>query len=100
MNFIGIGIILLIIGVITFSGCTQEPKVNDTILIQNSTFNLDTMQVRAVAPVMRVNQDNSLHKIVSDTGTFKSPTLSHGDTSIILSAMVANTITMMELKHQ
>ena len=80
MNFIGIGIILLIIGVITFLGCTQEPKVNDTILIQNSTFNLDTMQVRAVAPVMRVNQDNSLHKIVSDTGAFESPTLNHGDT--------------------
>ena len=80
LNFIGIGIILLVIGVITFSGCTQEPKINDTILIQNSTFNPNTMQVRAGTPVTWVNQDNSTHKIVSDTGAFESPTLNPGDT--------------------
>lgn len=79
VNFIGIGIILMVIGVIAFSGCTQQQESVGTILIQNSTFNPNPLHIKAGAEVSWINQDNSSHKIVSDTGNFESPTLNNGD---------------------
>ena len=80
VNFIGIGIIIIVVGVIAFSGCTQQPLSDNTILIQNSTFNPNPMHIKAGTEVVWVNQDNTPHKIVSDTGNFESPTLNNGDT--------------------
>ena len=80
VNFIGIGVIIMVVGVIAFSGCTQQPESSDTILIQNSTFNPNPIHVKAGAEVAWTNQDDNPHKIVSDTGDFESPTLNKGDT--------------------
>lgn len=79
LNFIRIGIILLVIGVISISGCTQENQTN-TIIIQNSTFKPDPMHVKAGEMVRWTNQDNTPHKLISDTGDFESPDLNNGDT--------------------
>ncbi|MGB9978000.1 cupredoxin domain-containing protein [Methanobacterium sp.] len=79
VNFIGIGIILLIVGVIAFSGCTQNPEVTNTVIIQNSTFSPNPIHLEAGTEVTWINQDNASHKIVSDTGDFESPTLNKGD---------------------
>ncbi|MCZ3364319.1 MULTISPECIES: cupredoxin domain-containing protein [Methanobacterium] len=79
LNFIRIGIILLVIGVISISGCTQEKQTN-TIIIQNFTFKPNPMHVKAGDVVRWTSHDNAPHKIVSDTGNFESPDLNNGDT--------------------
>lgn len=79
LNIIRIGIILLFIGLISVSGCTQVKQTN-TINIQNSTFKPNPMLVKSGAEVRWTNQDNTPHKIVSDSGYFESPTLNKGDT--------------------
>ena len=79
LNFIKIGIILLVVGVISVSGCTHE-KQTTTINIENSTFKPNPMHVKTGTIVRWTNQDNTPHKIVSDTGNFESPDLNNGDT--------------------
>lgn len=79
LNFIGIGIIVLIIGVITLSGCTQTPGSNNTITIQNSSFNPDQLNVTIGTAIYWVNKDSVPHKVVSDNGVFESPNLNPGD---------------------
>ncbi|MEL7669316.1 cupredoxin domain-containing protein [Methanobacterium sp.] len=78
-NLIRIGIILMVIGVTSASGCTQEKQTN-TITVGNSTFKPNPMYVTSGAMVRWTNQDNTPCKIVSDTGNFESPTLNKGDT--------------------
>lgn len=71
-NFVIIGIILLLIGVITFSGCAQYPN---TIIIQNSTFNPPEKNITAGTTITWINNDSVTHTVVSDTGTFQNITL-------------------------
>lgn len=79
LNFIRVGIVILVIAVISISGCTQVKQTN-TIIIQNSTFKPDPMNVKAGEMVRWTNHDNVPHKIISDTGYFESPNLNNGDT--------------------
>lgn len=74
-----IGIIILMIGVITFSGCTEIQTKENTITIQNSTFNPKELTINVGTAVYWVNNDSIPHKIVSDNGTFESQTLNSGD---------------------
>ena len=76
LNFLGIGIILMVIGIIAFSGCAQN---QNTVVIQNSTFNPSQKNIAAAASVQWINKDSTPHKIVSDTGIFESQTLNPGD---------------------
>jgi len=76
LNFLAIGIILLVIGIIAFSGCAQN---QNTVTIQNSTFNPPQKNIAAAATVKWINNDSAPHKIVSDTGMFESQTLNPGD---------------------
>jgi plastocyanin len=79
LNFVGIGIIVQVIGVITFSGCTEIPGSNNTIIIQNSTFNPNQMNVTIGTAVYWVNRDSVNHTVVSDSGVFESKILEPGN---------------------
>jgi len=86
-------VFLGILGVISVSGCisTNENQsgnqsyINnssnigvDIISIQNSTFKPNKITIHRGADVRWVNHDKTIHKVVSDNGTFQSPDLTQG----------------------
>jgi plastocyanin len=81
----GIGIVILILGIVAFSGCTQNQQnttvqnAPNTVIIQNFAFNPDTITVPVGTTVTWINQDSATHDVVSDTGAFTSPRLNTGD---------------------
>lgn len=79
LNIVGFGIILLVTGIITFSGCTEHQEATYTITIQNSSFDPAELNARPGETIMWVNNDSVPHRVVSDTGAFESPTLNSGD---------------------
>ena len=50
-----------------------------TITIQNMTFNPDKITVRSGTNIQWINNDNTQHQIMSDTGSFQSNILNPGD---------------------
>lgn len=79
-NFIGIGIIALLVGVVAFSGCTQNQQTvpANTVYIQNFAFNPTSLTVKAGTTVTWVNKDSTTHTVISDNGAFTSGDLSPG----------------------
>lgn len=78
-----IGIIILILGLVAFSGCIQnqqnttQQNAPNTVIIQNFAFNPDTLTVKVGTTVTWINQETD-HDVVSDAGVFTSPRLNNG----------------------
>ncbi len=73
-------ILSVIISVIFLSGCTQQP-VNpgeNTVLIENLTFNPNSLTVENGTTVTWINNDEVDHTIVEDNDLFSSGTLTNG----------------------
>jgi plastocyanin len=83
-KYIGIGIIVLIMGIVAFSGCTQnqqnttQQNTPNTVIIQNFAFNPNSLTVPVGTTVTWINQESTPHDVVSDTGVFTSPRLNTG----------------------
>lgn len=79
-NFIGIGIIALLIGVVALSGCTQNQQnvPANTVYVQNFAFNPNSLTVKVGTTVTWVNKDSTTHTVISDNGAFTSGDLSPG----------------------
>lgn len=79
-KYVGIGMIVLLVGVIAFSGCTQNQQniPPNTVMIQNFAFNPNSITVKVGTNVTWVNQDSASHTIVGDNGTFQSNNLANG----------------------
>ena len=89
--YIKIGIAIIIVGIITISGCTQNQQKSPqnttssqnnsqyTVMIQNFTFTPNTLTVKAGTNVTWINQDSAVHDVTSDSGSFTSPDLNKGD---------------------
>jgi plastocyanin len=89
--YIKIGIIALILGVIALSGCVQNQQKNpqnttipqnasqSKVLIQNFTYNPNTLTVKAGTNVTWINHDSVIHDVSSDTGAFASKDLTKGE---------------------
>lgn len=88
LKYTGIGIVILIFGIVAFSGCTQNQQntkgqnasqnTQNTVIIQNFAFNPDTLTVPVGTTITWINQESTPHDVVSDTGAFTSPRLSTG----------------------
>ena len=84
LKYTGIGIVILILGIVAFSGCTQNQQTTtgqnapNTVIIQNFAFNPDTLTVPVGTTVTWINQESTPHDVVSDTGAFTSPSLNTG----------------------
>lgn len=80
-----IGIILVIYGVVTISGCAQNQQNTSqnsssaTVMIQNFAYNPNTLTVKAGTNVTWVNQDSAIHDVASDSGAFASKDLAKGE---------------------
>lgn len=72
-NLLFVGV-LLVLGVVAVSGCTSQYTAN-TITIQNSTFNPNTLNVKPGTTVTWINKDNQTQDIVSNSGIFDSGNL-------------------------
>lgn len=79
-NFIGIGIIALLVGIVALSGCTQSQQnvPANTVYIQNFAFNPTSLTVKAGTTVTWVNKDSTTHTVISDNGAFPSGDLNPG----------------------
>lgn len=66
--------ILLVIGVVSVSGCTTQYSAN-TITIQNTAFNSTTLNINPGTTVTWINKDNETQDIVSNSGIFNSGNL-------------------------
>lgn len=77
----GIGIIVLLIGVVALSGCTQNQQnvPPNTVVIQNFAFSPNTITVKVGTTVTWINQDSTVHNVISDTGAFGSKNLNPGE---------------------
>lgn len=76
-------VLLLILGVIPFSGCTNSNQTSNNlgpnaIAIQNMAFSPTTLTVKAGTTVKWTNLDQTMHDVTSDTGVFKSGNLTNG----------------------
>ena len=73
-KYMGIGVILLLIGVVAFSGCTQYQQnvPPNTVYIQNFAFSPNNLTVKTGATVTWVNKDSTTHTVTSDNGAFTS----------------------------
>jgi plastocyanin len=52
--------------------------VSTTIIIQNGAFNPNNINVKTGTNVQWIDQDNTQHQIISDSGEFQSPILNNG----------------------
>ena len=92
--YIKIGILILVLGVVTLSGCVQNPQNQSTlnqtqnqsnatkyaVKAQNFTFIPNNLTVPVGSIVTWTNQQNGvIHRIYSDTGAFKSNNLTVGE---------------------
>ena len=94
-----IGILILILGVTSFSECVQNPPTQTpsnqtssnqtpnpqanskyTVTIQNLTFTPSPLMVPVGTTVTWTNQDSTTHRVISDTGAFESKNLNPGNT--------------------
>jgi len=58
---------------------TNMTSAATTISIQNMAFNPNKITVKSGTNVQWINNDNTQHQIVSDSGAFQSNTLNPGD---------------------
>ena len=95
--YIGTLILILVLGVVALSGCTQNPQNNTTtnqttsptqnqsnatkytVTIQNFAFNPGTLTVPVGTTVKWANQDPRIHRVYSNTEVFESKDLNTGD---------------------
>lgn len=73
--------ILMILGIVSVSGCTnnsQSGTTANTVNIQNMAFNPATLNVKVGTTVKWVNMDSTTHQVVSNTGVFNSGVLKNG----------------------
>lgn len=73
-KYIGIGAVLLLIGMVMLSGCTQSPQniPPNTVIIQNFAFSPNNLTVKAGTTVTWINNDSTTHTVTSDNGAFQS----------------------------
>jgi plastocyanin len=57
---------------------TTNNTVASVINIQNGAFNPNNLTVKTGTNVQWINNDNTTHQIISDTGEFQSPVLGNG----------------------
>ena len=80
-----IGIVLLLSGAVTISGCVQNQQNGSqnsspsTVMIQNFAYNPSTLTVKAGTTVTWTNQDSAIHDVASDSGAFASKDLAKGE---------------------
>ena len=94
-------IIIIVAGVYIYSTQSSKPNVQtgvnnssnqslgnnssnvtsaaSTITIQNMTFNPNKITIRSGTNIQWINNDNTQHQIMSDTGSFQSNILNPGD---------------------
>ena len=80
--------ILLILGVVAFSGCTNNTNQTGStsssnlapneVAIQNMAYNPTTITVKAGTTVKWTNFDQTTHDATSETGVFGSGNLTNG----------------------
>ena len=70
----GLGVIVLLVGIIALSGCTQNQQnvPPNTVYIQNFAFNPTNLTVKVGTTVTWINQDSTTHTVTSDNGAFQS----------------------------
>jgi plastocyanin len=82
-KFICLGI-LLILGVVAFSGCTSNTNSTNVganeVSIQNMAYNPSTLTVKVGTTVKWTNLDPATHDVTSDTGVFQSGNMTNGQT--------------------
>ncbi len=75
-------IVLIIIGVGLFSGCTQQESppttTTNTISIRNFAFSPSTLTVKVGTNVIWINEDSVTHQVREDSGFFESSLLNNG----------------------
>ena len=76
-NFIFLGI-LLILGVVVVSGCISNQSKTDTIVIDNSTYVPQILNVTVGTTITWVNQNRNPQDVLSDDLIFDSGTLVYG----------------------
>jgi plastocyanin len=76
--------ILLILGVVAFSGCTSDTNSTkmgaNEVAIQNMAYNPSTLTVKAGTTIKWTNLDPATHDVTSDTGVFQSGNMTNGQT--------------------
>ncbi|MGB9978460.1 cupredoxin domain-containing protein [Methanobacterium sp.] len=83
--YIKIGIVVIVLGVVIISGCTQNQQQNPqnasptTVMIQNFTFTPNSLTVKAGTNITWINQDSAVHDVKSDSRVFASPDLNKGE---------------------
>ena len=89
--YIWIGIVVVMLGIVTLSGCTQNPQQSpqnttnpkntsySTVMIQNFTYNPNTVTVKPGTTVTWINEDSTIHDVSSDSGAFASDDLAKGE---------------------
>jgi plastocyanin len=77
--------LLLIMAIVTVSGCANNQTTSNTtadpntIIIQDFAFQPSTLTVSAGTTVTWINRDGTNHPVASDTGVFSSGTLNQGE---------------------
>jgi plastocyanin len=72
-------VMIVIIGISTSVASAQDTTASNVVVIQNSAFSPQLINISAGENVTWVNDDSTYHRIVADNGQFESPILAQGE---------------------